>query len=80
MEKLETTINTTFMFTFDSWDRVILNMSGILYLLNVCAVLYSSISLSLPFKIAFFAVFIGFFLQEIYKSSYEICYYDKRKN
>jgi hypothetical protein len=80
LEKVKTTVNTTFMFSFDSWDRIVLNISGILYLLNVCVVLYSSTSLSLLFKIAYFAVFIGFFLQEIYTSNNKICYYNKNDN
>lgn len=80
LEKIETIINPLFIFSFDTWDRFVLNMSGILYLFNVCVVLYSSTSLSLQFKIAYFFVFIGFFLQEIYKSSYKICYYDKKNN
>jgi hypothetical protein len=80
IEKIETTMNTTFIFAFDSLDRVVLNTSGILYLINVCAVLYSSRSLSFPFKIAYFAAFIGFFLQEIYTSSYKTSYYNKEEN
>ena len=80
LDKVKTTVNTTFMFSFGSWDRIVLNLSGLLYLLNVCVVLYSSTSLSLLFKIAYFIVFIGFFLQEIYTTTYKECYYDKNHN
>lgn len=78
LENIESTFHPTFKYIFCDYDRTILSISGILYPLNVFAILYTSNTLSIPFKTAYLFFFTGFFVYGALMPMYKTCYYSRK--
>ena len=74
LEKTETTFHSTFYSLFNDYTGIVMIMSGILYLINVTAILYKCV-LSIQAKLLYYILFLILFFDAFYKSRIHTKYY-----
>jgi hypothetical protein len=78
LEKVKTTVHPCFYSIFNEYDKYLMILSGILYVITVSVILYYLKSVKLIYKILYFIIFMFFFIDGSLKGRVKTLYYSTK--